>query len=162
MSADALGQRLRQTWAMVKGLGIVGRYLFRPAITVAYPEKKPAVQPRFKGRHYLTLFADGMERCVGCELCVIACPSQAIYVRAEENDPLRPHSKGERYAADFQINMLRCIFCGLCEDACPTGAIVLGHEYELSGYTRASLIYTKDRLTERFPGQSGRDPTREV
>lgn len=162
MSAEALGQRLHQTWAMVKGLGIVGRYLFRRPITIQYPEAKPPVAPRFKGRHYLTLFADGMERCVGCELCVIACPSQAIYVRAEENDPLAPHSKGERYAAEFQINMLRCIFCGLCEEACPTGAIVLGHEYELSGYTRASLIYTKDRLTERSPGESGRDPTREV
>ncbi|HYM90271.1 MAG TPA: NADH-quinone oxidoreductase subunit NuoI [bacterium] len=162
MSADALGQRLGQTWAMVKGLGIVGRYLFRRPITIQYPEAKPPVAPRFKGRHFLTLFADGMERCVGCELCVIACPSQSIYVRAEENDPLSPHSKGERYAAEFQINMLRCIFCGLCEEACPTGAIVLGYEYELSGYTRASLIYTKDRLTERVPGESGRDPTREV
>jgi len=162
VSADGIGRRLRQTWAMVKGMGIVGRYLFRRPVTVPYPEKRAPVQQRFKGRHYLTLFADGMERCVGCELCVIACPSQSIYVRAEENDPLRPHSKGERYAADFQINMLRCIFCGLCEEACPTGAIVLGHEYELSGYTRASLIYTKDRLTERVPGESGRDPNREV
>jgi len=159
---EKVGRRLRQTWATVKGLGVVGRYLFRRPITIRYPEQKAAVQPRFKGRHYLTLFADGMERCVGCELCVIACPSQSIYVRAEENDPLAPHSKGERYAADFQINMLRCIFCGLCEEACPTGAIVLGHQYELSGYSRDSLIYTKDRLTEAFPGESGRDPHREV
>jgi NADH-quinone oxidoreductase subunit I len=162
MTAGVLQQRLRQTWATVRGLGVVARYLFRRPITIRYPDEKPPVQPRFKGRHYLTLFADGMERCVGCELCVIACPSQSIYVRAEENDPLSPHSKGERYAKDFQINMLRCIFCGLCEEACPTGAIVLGSEYELSGYTRESLIYTKDRLTERFPGESGRDPNREV
>ena len=42
------------------------------------------------------------------------------------------------------------------------GAIVLGHQYELSGYSRDSLIFTKDRLTEAFPGESGRDPHREV
>ena len=154
--------RLRQAWAMLKGLGVVGRYLFRPPVTTVYPDKKPSVHPRFKGRHYLTLFADGMERCVGCELCVIVCPSQSIFVRAAENDPLGPHSKGERYASDFQINMLRCIFCGLCEEACPTGAIVLGHEYELSAPRRGDLIYTKDRLTEKYPGESGRDPHREV
>ena len=34
--------------------------------------------------------------------------------------------------------------------------------YELSGYTRESLIYTKDRLQESYPGESGRDPHREV
>ena len=158
----AVARRLRQTWAALRGLGIVGRYFFRRPITVRYPEVKPTVFKRFKGRHHLTLWADGMERCVGCELCVIVCPSQSIFVRAKENDPLHPTSKGERYAEDFQINMLRCIFCGFCEEACPTGAIVLGHEYELSGYTRESLIYTKDRLTEKFPGESGRDQHREV
>lgn len=155
-------QQLQQAWATVKGLGVVGRYLFKRPITVRYPEEKPLLSKRFKGRHYLTLFADGMERCVGCELCVIVCPSQAIYVRAAENDPLAPHSKGERYAEDFQINELRCIFCGYCEEACPTGAIVLGHEYEIGGYTRESQIYTKDMLTEKYPGESGRDPHRDL
>jgi len=119
--------RIRQSLAILKGLAVTFRYLFRPPVTVRYPEvKRAAVQPRFKGRHWLTLYADGMERCVGCELCVIVCPSQAIYVRAAENTPEHQVSKGERYAPDFQINELRCIFCGFCEEACPTGAIVLG------------------------------------
>jgi len=99
---------------------------------------------------------------VGCELCVIVCPSQAIYVQAGENTPEHQVSKGERYAADFQINELRCIFCGFCEEACPTGAIVLGREYELASFTRDTMIYTKSMLTEPYPGSSGRDPKREV
>jgi NADH-quinone oxidoreductase subunit I len=45
--------------------------------------------------------------------------------------------------------MLRCIFCGYCEDACPTEAIVLGDDYELSFYDRASSIYTKEMLIEQ-------------
>src|SRR5207249_3929029 len=96
--------RIRQSLAILKGLAVTFRYLFRPPVTVRYPEvKRAAVQPRFKGRHWLTLYADGMERCVGCELCVIVCPSQAIYVRAAENTPEHQVSKGERYAIDFQI-----------------------------------------------------------
>ncbi|MGQ0548569.1 MAG: NADH-quinone oxidoreductase subunit NuoI [Armatimonadota bacterium] len=153
---------VRQSFALLRGLLITGRYAFRRRVTTQYPEQKIKVEERFKGRHWLTRYADEMERCVGCELCVIVCPSQAIYVRAAENTPEHQVSKGERYATDFQINMLRCIFCGFCEEACPTGAIVLGHEYELAGYTRASMIYTKPMLTEPYPGASGRDPGREV
>jgi NADH-quinone oxidoreductase subunit I len=153
---------LRQTAAMLRGLFITGRYLFRRRVTAQYPDVKPAVEARFKGRHWLSLYADGVERCVGCELCVIVCPSQAIYVTAAENTPEHQVSKGERYAEEFQINMLRCIFCGFCEEACPTGAIVLGHDYELSGYTREAMIYTKGMLTEPYPGASGRDPRRDV
>ena len=148
--------------ALFGGLIIVFKHIFRRPVTKRYPEQKPKLPMRSRGRHHLTKWEDGRERCVGCELCAIVCPSQAIYVKAAQNDPEEPHSHGERYASDFQINMLRCIFCGYCEEACPTGAIVLGNEFELSGETRESLIYTKDMLTEKQAGDSGRDPRREI
>lgn len=155
-------QNLYKIYSLARSLLIVLKYMFRKPATIRYPEKKRKLPPRSKGRHYLTLWNDGKERCVGCELCSIVCPSQAIYVKPAQNDPENPRSHGERYASDFQINMLRCIFCGLCEEACPTGAIVLGEEYELSGYDRESLIYTKEMLNEEKPGDSGRDPNREI
>lgn len=147
---------------MFAGLGIVLKYGFKKPNTIQYPEKRRKLPARSRGRHYLTMWNDGLERCVGCELCAIVCPSQAIYVKPAENKPGDVHSRGERYAVDYQINMLRCIFCGMCEEACPTGAIVLGNDYELSGYTRESLIYTKEMLSEKTPGDSGRDPNREI
>jgi NADH-quinone oxidoreductase subunit I len=153
---------LVETSAILKGMAVTFRYLFRRPVTIQYPEQRPTVPSRFKGRHWLTLYADGDERCVGCELCVIVCPSQAIYVKAAENTPQRRVSKGERNAEEFQINMLRCIFCGFCEEACPTGAIVLGHDFEIADYSREALIYTKEMLQEPYPGASGRDPVREV
>lgn len=152
----------RKILAMLRGLFIVLKYSIRKPVTLRYPEEKRKLPPRSRGRHYLTKWSDGKERCVGCELCAIVCPSQAIYVKAAQNDPEDPVSHGERYSKDFQINMLRCIFCGYCEEACPTGAIILGNDYELSGYTRESLIYTKDMLNEKNPGDSGRDPHREI
>lgn len=151
-----------QVRSMMWGLLIVLKHAFRRPVTIQYPEKRRKLPLRSRGRHYLTKWEDGKERCVGCELCAIVCPSQAIYVKPAENTPGDEHSHGERYATDFQINMLRCIFCGYCEEACPTGAIILGNEYELSGYDRESLIYTKDMLTEEKPGDSGRDPKREI
>lgn len=155
-------RKLFKVWAMLRGLLIVFKYGLKRPTTIRYPEQKRKLPPRSRGRHYLTKWRDGKERCVGCELCAIVCPSQAIYVKPAENKLGEEHSHGERYASDFQINMLRCIFCGYCEEACPTGAIVLGNDYELSGYTRESLIYTKDMLNEKNPGDSGRDPNREI
>lgn len=148
--------------SIFRGLFIVLKHAFRRPVTIRYPEEKRKLPSRSRGRHYLTKWEDGLERCVGCELCAIVCPSQAIYVKPAENKPGDIHSHGERYASDFQINMLRCIYCGYCEEACPTGAIILSNEYELSGTSRDSLIFTKEKLTEKNPGDSGRDPKREI
>ena len=132
--------------ALLTGFFTTLRHMGRKRITVRYPEQKRQVSANYKGRHRLYRYDNGLERCIGCHLCAAACPSQAIYVGAEENDPKAPVSFGERYARHFEINMLRCIFCGFCEEACPVEAIRLGPEYELSFYDRKSSIYTKEML----------------
>ena len=99
-----------------QGLGVTLQNLFKKPFTVQYPDEKLQMYPRFRGLHILTRHADGLERCVGCELCAVACPADAIYVEAAENDPEHPSSHGERYARRYEINMLRCIFCGMCEE----------------------------------------------
>jgi NADH-quinone oxidoreductase subunit I len=110
------------------------------------------VHPRFRGRHRLWRFENGLEKCVGCSLCAAACPADCIRVVAEENTPENRVSAGERYARIYEINMSRCIFCGYCEDACPFDAITLEGEYELSEYDRGrDLIYTKEMLLAPHP-----------
>jgi NADH-quinone oxidoreductase subunit I len=142
--------------ALAKGMWTTLRHLRRPKNTVMYPEEKRPVAERFRGRHRLYRYEDGLERCIGCHLCAAACPSQAIYVGAAENDPQNPVSFGERYAKTFEVNMLRCVFCGFCEEACPVEAIRLGPEYELADTTRESLVYTKEMLLdpERYAPKS--------
>ena len=142
---------------IVKGLGTTLKYLFKKPVTVQYPEVKRPVRERFRGRHELKRFENGMERCIGCALCAAACPADAILVVPAENDPAKPNSPGERYAATYEINMLRCIFCGYCEDACPTEAIVLESNYELAFTDRDSSIYTKEMLIVPVP--AGGAPT---
>ena len=139
-----------------RGLSITFRELFKPPVTIQYPEVKRPVRQRFRGRHELRRYADGLERCIGCALCAAACPADAIYVEAAENTDEERYSPGERYAKTYEINMLRCIFCGFCEDACPTDAIVLTDVYELSAFNRKDLIYPKDMLiVPPPPGKPG-------
>ena len=132
--------------AIATGFRTTFSYFFKKKPTIPYPSIKKQHAPRFHGLHELRRYADGKERCIGCELCAIACPANAITVIGAENPPDARRSPGERYAARYEIDELRCIFCGLCEEACPTDAIVLTPRFEMSDYRRGSFVYTKDRL----------------
>ncbi len=133
---------------LAKGFWAVLRHAAQPPTTISYPEVKRELPSAFRGRHRLYRHADGLERCIGCELCAAACPSSAIFVQAADNDPEHPTSTGERYAAIYEINMIRCIFCGYCEEACPVDAIRLGPEYELADFARPDFVYTKQMLLD--------------
>ena len=136
---------------IAEGLLTTFRELLKKPVTIEYPEKKRPVRRRFKGRHVLKRYDNGLEKCIGCSLCSAACPADAIFVESAENTDDERYSPGERYARVYEINMLRCIYCGYCEDACPTQAIVLGDNYEISFTDRRSSIYTKEMLIEHVP-----------
>ena len=130
----------------VRGFGVTFTTMFKKVVTEQYPEEKKPTKPRFHGRHQLNRWADGLEKCVGCELCAWACPADAIYVEGADNTEEARYSPGERYGRVYQINYVRCIFCGLCIEACPTRALTMTNEYELADSSRADLIYEKDQL----------------
>jgi NADH-quinone oxidoreductase chain I len=132
----------------LRGFWVTFSTMFKKVNTEQYPEQKDKYppKPRFHGRHQLNRHPDGLEKCVGCELCAWACPADAIYVQGADNSAEQRFSPGERYGRVYQINYLRCIFCGLCIEACPTRALTMTNEYELADNARDKLIYEKQDL----------------
>jgi len=121
----------------------VGR---KQRVTTQYPQEKAPKPVRMHGRHVLNRYEDGMEKCIGCELCAGVCPARCIYVRGADNPPDEPVSPGERYGFIYEINYLRCIHCDLCVEACPTEAITESKMFEFSFTNRSDAIYTKAEL----------------
>jgi NADH-quinone oxidoreductase subunit I len=115
-----------------------------PYVKDAGPKREKPI--RLHGRHVLNRYEDGMEKCIGCELCAGVCPAKCIYVRGADNPADDPVSPGERYGFVYEINYLRCIHCDLCVEACPTEAITESKLFEFSFTNRQDAIYTKSEL----------------
>ncbi len=133
--------------SQIETLWTVFLHAFRPRVTVQYPEEKPYLPPRYRGRIVLTRDPDGAERCVACNLCAVACPVDCIALQKAEDEA------GRWYPEFFRINFSRCIFCGYCEEACPTYAIQLTPDVEMSEYDRRNMVYEKEDLLIDGPGK---------
>jgi NADH-quinone oxidoreductase subunit I len=136
-------------WNSLKTMWIIFLHMFRRRVTIQYPDEKPSIPPRWRGRIILSRDPDGEERCVACYLCAAACPVDCIALQATEDE------YGRRYPDFFRINFSRCIFCGYCEEACPTDAIQLTPDFEMGEYDRKNLVYEKEDLlidgTGKYP-----------
>ena len=133
--------------SILRSMWLVFLHLFKKPVTVQYPDEKPVLPARWRGRIVLTRDPDGEERCVGCYLCSAVCPVDCIALQSTQD------SNGRRYPEFFRINFSRCIFCGFCEDACPTYAIQLIPDFELAEYNRQNLVYEKEHLLIQGQGK---------
>jgi len=139
-----------------KGLMLTLRYLFKPKITVQFPEEKTPQSPRFRGLHALRRYPNGEERCIACKLCEAVCPAMAITIESEKRDD------GSRRTTRYDIDLTKCIFCGFCEESCPVDSIVETRIFEYHGEQRGDLLYTKEMLLaigDRYETQIAKDKT---
>ena len=125
---------------IVKGLRETVTEMFRPKVTIEFPDERFKPAPSFRGRPVL-VEENGTERCVACGLCSRVCPALAIEVQASETE-----LEKERYPVKFEINMVRCIFCGFCEEVCPEEAIIMSQEYLLAFSSQKEAVFGKEKL----------------
>src|SRR3989344_7446149 len=131
----------RVSKALIQGLAVTGSWLFKPAITVQFPDEKLTPPQRFRG----TLTFD-KETCTACNLCIKACPTACISL-----DPAIDPTTKKRIAkiAWYQIDFGKCNYCRLCEEACPTKPIKSvrhTHGYEWAMLERKEMFvkWTQD------------------
>lgn len=121
---------------IAKGMAETLRHLFRPPITVQYPEETRPIPVRARTN---LLWFD--ERCTGCSTCAQACPDGCILVQTSPN-PDGTLNK-DRYEIDFRL----CMYCGLCVEACPYEAIQAGGTLKDAVFVFDDLYRDKHVLT---------------
>ncbi|NCX94390.1 MAG: NADH-quinone oxidoreductase subunit NuoI [Gammaproteobacteria bacterium] len=127
-------------WELLKGMALTFKHLFKPKVTIQFPEEKTPKSPRFRGLHALRRYENGEERCIACKLCEAVCPALAITIEAE------PREDGSRRTTRYEIDMFKCIYCGFCEESCPVDSIVESRVMEYHFEHRGENIMTKAKL----------------
>src|SRR6476646_9128654 len=144
--------------AIAQGLQTTMKHLFMPKVTQQFPEQRPTLPPNYRGVHRLNRDDSGRVKCVACYMCSTACPAHCIDIVAAPS----PWPDREKYPEVFVIDELRCIFCGMCEQACPCDAIELTSLFDLTGLSRAEMMFDKEKLLSVFDQTvaMGKDPVR--
>ena len=127
------------------GFATTFKHIFKKPITVNYPDQKVPMFPKYRGKQVLMRDENGLEKCVACGLCSVACPADAIYLEAAENDGTRPGGPALRVGLpDPQdaLHLLRLLRGSLSRSS----AIFMGKDYELAVYSKDDFVWDKQDL----------------
>ena len=130
---------------MLEGLKTTLKELFKPKVTIQYPEERMEPADRFRG-----MFRFSYDRCIACKLCANACPIDIIYIDVHDDVVEEDGKKKKVKVLDrYDIDVKRCMFCALCEEACPTkpkSIWLTSKTYELATYDRGDLYFNMQQL----------------
>jgi len=119
---------------VLNGMRITMRNMFRPTITVQYPEEKLTLPERARWTVQHKFDADGNPKCTACLICVRECPDHVLRIESS----VKP--EGGKRIDRYIYELGACMMCGLCVAACPFDAIEMSHDYELATRDRDDLV----------------------
>ena len=108
--------------------------LFSRPVTILYPAESVPVPEAFRGRICIS-----GERCMGCSMCSLVCPSHAIIMIPDECEVEFRGKKLTRKKRP-EVKLFKCIRCGLCERHCPADAIRLTCDLPPPGTDREAVV----------------------
>jgi len=110
---------------------IITTNLLKRPFTNKFPKTPPIpIGDRFRG---LPIY--DAQKCIGCRMCVIVCPTRTILYIPEKKK--------------VQLWVGRCISCALCADVCPTKAIKMSKDFLLATNNKYN-----ERLVIKLPNES--------
>lgn len=119
---------------ILKGFVITMRNMFRPTITVMYPEEKLTLPERARWAVSQKHNEDGSPKCTACLICVRECPDHVLRIETSKN------ADGGKHIDRYIYEVGACMMCGLCVAACPFDSIEMSHEYELATQQHDDLV----------------------
>lgn len=120
--------------SLVIGHLTVFKHAFKKRVTLEYPEVKPKLNHRFRGKHVFDI-----NKCKACGMCQKVCPADAITI-----------VKSERGLESYSIDYGKCIFCGNCAFYCNLGAMKMSTDFELATDDKSELkvVFKKEQTNE--------------
>ena len=129
---------------IAKGMGTTLKHLFKPPVTIQYPEIKRPVRHRYKGRHELKRYDNGWKNALVVRFVPLRVRQtpflwKRLRIRMKNVIPLVN-------AIQARMKLICCAVFSvdIAKMLAPQKRFVLEHNYELSFYDRASAIYTKE------------------
>jgi NADH-quinone oxidoreductase subunit I len=120
--------------AHVAAIGEGIKHAIKPkTITLNYPDVSMTLPTNYRGM--IRLYKDV---CIGCSLCAMICPADAMKMTTWEGKKLP------------QINYGRCVFCGFCVDVCPVDALKETRVHDAAFQSRRELVFNPDKFSQDF------------